>query len=222
KHLEDSVVDPVLRERLRPSYRAACKRLVISGEFYRAIQHSSAKLVTEPIAHVEAAGVRTRDGALHGLDVLALATGFRADRFMRPMHVLGRGGTNLDQLWADRPQAYLTVSIPGFPNLFMLNGPSSPVGNFSLIDAAEVQLAYIMQLVEQVRAGRCRELSASTDACARFNAERCEAAKNTIWSTGCRSWYLDDRGVPTAWPWSFQHFRDRLRTPDLDALELVS
>jgi len=219
KHLEESVTDLVLRERLRPSYRAACKRLVISGDFYRAIQQPNAKLVTSPIAGVERSGVRTRDGALHALDVLVFATGFRADRFMRPMHVLGRGGVSLDALWAERPEAYLTVAIPGLPNLFMLNGPSSPIGNFSLIEAAEVQLAYIMQLLEQLRAGRFRELSPSAEACAGFNAERCEAARGTIWSTGCTSWYLDDRGIPTAWPWSFQHFRERLRAPDLEAFE---
>jgi len=219
KHLDESIVDPELRERLRPSYRAACKRLVISGDFYRAIQQPSARLVTASIAGVEPEGVRTRDGALHALDVLVFATGFRADRFMRPMHVLGRGGVSLDALWSERPEAYLSVALPGFPNLFMLNGPSSPVGNFSLIEAAEVQLAYIMQLVEQLRAGHCRELSPSADACRSFNAERCAAARRTIWSTGCSSWYLDDRGIPTAWPWSFQHFRERLRAPDLEAFE---
>ena len=148
-----SVRDPELRERLRPSYRAACKRLVISPDFYQAIQRPNAELVTAGIERVEARGVRTRDGRLHELDVLVLATGFRVDRFMRPIEVIGRDGRRLDDVWSRRPVAYLSISIPGFPNLFMLNGPNGPVGNFSLIEVAELQIAYILQLVELLRTG---------------------------------------------------------------------
>ena len=199
-NLEQNVSDPVLREKLRPDYRAACKRLVISPDFYEAIQKPTAELVTEPIERVEAAGIRTRDGSLHELDVLVLATGFRADRFMRPMDVIGREGRKLADLWAERPVAYLSISIPDMPNLFMLNGPNGPVGNFSLIEVAELQLAYILQLVELRRSGRCAGVCASHAATERFDAERTEAARNTVWASGCRSWYLDDRGVPAAWP----------------------
>ena len=73
-------------------------------------------------------------------------------------------GTTLDQVWAQRPNAYLSISIPDFPNFFMLNGPNGPVGNFSLIEVAELQFAYIMQLVERLRTGQCREISASREA----------------------------------------------------------
>ena len=89
--------DPVLRERLRPDYRAACKRLIISPDFYDAIQRPNAELVTDAIERIEAGGVRTRDGRLHELDVLVLATGFKADSFMRPMEVVGRNGITLDR-----------------------------------------------------------------------------------------------------------------------------
>jgi len=220
-NLEENVTDPELRERLRPDYRAACKRLVISPDFYAAIQKPNAELVTAGIDRIESGGVRTRDGRLHELDVLVLATGFRADRFMRPMQVVGRDGMRLDDVWAQRPAAYLSISIPGFPNLFMLNGPNGPVGNFSLIEVAELQFGYIMQLVELVRSGRCREVSATAEATERFDEARVEAAKKTIWSTGCRSWYLDDRGVPASWPWTFDRFREEMGEPQLDAFELV-
>jgi cation diffusion facilitator CzcD-associated flavoprotein CzcO len=219
-NLEQNVRDPELRERLRPTYRAACKRLVISPDFYQSIQQPNAELVTAGIERVESRGVRTKDGRLHELDVLVLATGFRADRFMRPIEIAGRGGVRLDDRWKQRPSAYLSVSIPGFPNLFMLNGPNGPVGNFSLIEVAELQMAYILQLVEQIRAGRCRELAPSPVASEKFEAARTEAAKGAIWSTGCKSWYLDDRGVPASWPWSFDKFREEMAKPKLDAYEL--
>jgi len=220
EHLEDAVHDPVLRERLRPSYRAACKRLVVSGRFYDAIQRPNAELVTEPIERIEARGVRTRDGALHELDVLVLATGFQAHAFMRPLEVVGRDGHTLTDEWKQRPSAYLSISIPHFPNFFMLNGPNGPVGNFSLIDVAELQFGYVLQLVDRLRAGECREVSPTEEATAALEAERTEAAKGTIWMTGCRSWYLDDRGVPAVWPFSFDRFRAEMAGPDLAAYDL--
>jgi len=218
-NLEQSVRDPVLREKLRPNYKAACKRLVMSPDFYQAIQRPNAEVVGEEIERVEAGGVRTRDGRLHELDVLVLATGFRVDRFMRPMQVIGRQGLRLDRAWAERPSAYLSISIPGFPNLFMLNGPNGPVGNFSLIEVAELQLGYVLQLVERLRSGRCREISPSAEATQRFEAERSEAARRTIWGSGCRSWYLDDRGIPASWPWTFDRFREEMAMPKLEAYE---
>jgi cation diffusion facilitator CzcD-associated flavoprotein CzcO len=220
-NLENSVDDPELREKLRPDYRAACKRLIISEDFYQAIQSPNAELVTEGIECVEPTGVRTRDGRLHELDVLVLATGFRVDRFMRPMQIIGRNGVSLDDVWQKRPSAYLSISIPEFPNLFMLNGPSGPVGNFSLIEVAELQFGYIMQLVELVRSGRCREVSASPAATRKYETDRVEASKNTVWWTGCSSWYLDDRGVPAVWPWTFDRFREEMAAPKLADYELA-
>jgi cation diffusion facilitator CzcD-associated flavoprotein CzcO len=219
-NLENSVTDPELREKLRPDYRAGCKRLIMSEDFYDAIQRPGARLVTEGIERIEPAGVRTRDGQLHELDVLILATGFRVDRFMRPMEVVGRGGTTLEDAWQDGPLAYLAISIPDFPNLFMLNGPNGPVGNFSLIEVAELQFSYIMQLIEQVRSSSCNELSASPEATERFDAERKEATKTTIWRSGCNSWYLDANGVPAVWPWTFDRFREEMAKPRLGDFEL--
>ena len=218
-NLERSVTDPVLREKLRPNYRAACKRLVISPDFYDAIQSPNAELVTESIERVEAGGVRTSDGRLHELDVLVMATGFRADRFMRPMQVVGRGGRSLDEAWAERPVAYLSISIPHFPNFFMLNGPNGPVGNFSLIEVAELQFDYILQLVDELASGACREVCASEEATRAFDAERVEAARKTVWTTGCHSWYLDDRGIPATWPWPFDRFREEMARPRPEAFE---
>ena len=219
-NLESSVRDPVLRERLRPDYRAGCKRLVMSENFYEAIQRPNARLVTEDIARIEPTGVRTRDGQLHPLDVIVLATGFRVDRFMRPMQVVGRGGTALEAVWRDGPTAYLAIGMPDFPNLFMLNGPNGPVGNFSLIEVAELQCDYVLQLLAGVRAGTCREVSPSPAAMRRFDAERRAAARTTIWNSGCRSWYLDASGLPTAWPWTFDRFRDEMRAPRLDDFDI--
>lgn len=220
-NIEDHVSDPDLRAKLTPEYRAACKRLIISPDFYQKIQRPNANLITEAIACIEPGGVRTKDGVLHELDVLVLATGFRVDQFLRPIAVSGRDGITLDEVWAKRPSAYLAISIPDFPNLFMLNGPNGPVGNFSLIDVAELQFEYIMQLVDAAEAKGHGQIAASHKAAESFEAERAEAAQNTVWVTGCRSWYLDDRGVPAAWPWGFDRFRAEMAAPKLDDYELI-
>ena len=219
-NLDNSVKDPVLREKLRPDYRAACKRLVMSENFYDAVQRPNATLVTEAIEAIETSGIRTRDGQLHELDVLVLATGFRVKNFVRPMEVVGRDGARLDKVWKDGPFAYEAITVPEFPNFFMLNGPNGPVGNFSLIEVAELQFAYIMKLVERFRSGACTEVCATHEAMERFDVERREAAKKTIWASGCKSWYLDDEGLPTAWPWSFDRFREEMSQPRLSDFEM--
>jgi len=220
-YLEDSVRDPELREKLRPNYRAACKRLIFSPDFYDAIQHPNAEVVTSGIKYIEPRGIRTEDGELHELDVLVMATGFRADSFIRPTTVLGRDGINLDDVWSDHPVAYLSISIPEFPNFFMLNGPNGPVGNFSLIQIAESQVSFVLQLIGQIRAGECREISASAHATAAFESARIAAAKKSIWATGCKSWYLDKNGVPASWPWTPSRFFEEMASPKLELFDQI-
>ena len=218
-NLEENVSDPELRERLRPEYRGACKRLIISPNFYDAIQAPNAELVTEGIERIVPEGVRTKDGELHELDVLVLATGFYADAFMRPMAVIGRDGLTLEQEWAERPNAYLSISIPDFPNFFMLNGPNGPVGNFSLIEVAELQFGVRHAARRAAAIGGVPRDRGNPSAMDEFEASRVEAAKKTVWVTGCRSWYLDDRGIPAMWPWPFDRFRAEMTAPKPEAFE---
>ncbi|MDA1097341.1 MAG: NAD(P)/FAD-dependent oxidoreductase [Proteobacteria bacterium] len=221
-NLEDNVRDPELKARLTPDYQAACKRLIVSDGFYEAIQQPNAELVTAPIERVEAAGLRTGDGRLHELDVLVLATGFDGHSFMRPMALIGKDGVDLKDVWAEATQAHRSIAIPGFPNFFMLVGPNSPIGNFSLIDISERQLGYIMQLIESWRSGAAREISARQDATDRFNAALKEAMKDTVWVTGCQSWYLDKNGNPAMWPFTFDRFCEDMAAPNLEEYDLVS
>ena len=129
------------------------------------------------------------------------------------MNVTGRNGVSLNDRWEKRPTAYLAITVPDFPNFFMLNGPTSPVGNFSLIDVAERQWDYIAQLVAPLAEGAAREVSVRHDVLAQYEADRIEAAKGTIWASGCVSWYLDSEGVPATWPWSYRRFADELAAP---------
>jgi cation diffusion facilitator CzcD-associated flavoprotein CzcO len=214
-NLEQGVTDPELRERLRPDHKPLCKRLIFSPDYYQAIQHPDSRLVTEGIERIEPTGIRTRDGELHELDIIVLATGFDPGAFMRPMRITGERGTDLESLWADHPKAYLAITMPDFPNLFMLNGPNGPVGNFSLIDIAEHQWHYIAQLLDKLRSGEADEICCSRQAMVAFETARSEAAKKTVWFLGgCNSWYLDQRGIPASWPWTYSRFLAEMEQPN--------
>ena len=137
------------------------------------------------------------------------------------MEIVGPVGTRLSEAWADRPTAYLSMAVPGLPNLFMLNGPNGPVGNFSLIEVAELQMEYALQLVDQIANGPYRLIEPTPGATKAEEEARTEAAGRTVWATGCNSWYLDDRGVPMVWPWTFREFQRRMAAPDLDHYTLT-
>ena len=213
EHFETSIKDPALREKLRPNYRAACKRLIYSWQYYDCVQKPAVYVETSSIESVEPEGVRMQDGTVHPLDVLVLATGFRADRFIRPATVTGRAGVSLDDFWSVRPTAHYAVAMPAFPNLFLLNGPTGPVGNFSLIDIAERQWDYIDQLLEPIRAGKAKTVEPTSEAFESYEKRRIAAAKTTIFGSGCTSWYLDETGVPASWPWGYQDFADAMAKP---------
>lgn len=215
QNLENSISDPELREKLRPNYRAACKRLIYSWNYYDAVQQPNVVVEIDPIERIEAAGIRMKDGSFHELDVIVLATGFKVDRFIRPTVVRGRGGVSLDDKWKSSPSAYYAITIPDMPNFFMLNGPTGPVGNFSLIDIAERQWGYIEQLLRHLREGSTIEIAPTQEAMADYDARRIAAAKTTIFASGCSSWYLDADGVPITWPWSYQAFADEMEHPRL-------
>ncbi|WP_174888129.1 flavin-containing monooxygenase [Novosphingobium pentaromativorans] len=216
RNLDQSVRDPALRELLRPDYRAACKRLVFSEDYYQVVQQPNVTLAMGGIERIEPSGVRMADGTFHELDVIVLATGFKTNQFIRPTQVKGVDGRLLDDAWAPNPTAYYAVCVSGFPNFFMLNGPTGPVGNFSLTDIAERQWGYIDQLIDELRAGHCVAISPSPEAHAEYDRQREEASRETVFASGCKSWYLDAAGVPQIWPWSYAHFIEVMREPCLD------
>lgn len=219
--LNDAVVDPVLREKLTPNYRAACKRLIYSFDYYGVAQQPNVETIVCGIREVVPEGVIDNEGVLHRLDVLALATGFQTDRFVRPISVKGVNGRDIEDAWAERCAAYMGISIPGFPNFFLFNGPSSPVGNFSLIDVAERQWKYVEQLLDRAANSNAGGIMASEPAFAAYEDRRIKAAKATIFGSGCTSWYLDKTGVPITWPWDYDAFAEAMAKPEFDDFEMI-
>lgn len=222
KHLEDSVADPVLRAKLTPDYQATCKRLIFCSDYYPAICRPHTQLVTEKITAVEPAGVRTADGRLHALDVLVLATGFNAAAFILPTRVTGENGADLEQRWHGAPRAHRAVAVPGFPNFWMLEGPTGPVGNLSLIAISEHQVDYIISMLDRMKAEGLAAIAASESAFDEYNAAMREAIKSTVWYTGgCTSWYVDSSGLPNLYPWFPLRYLKEMHNPEFSEYRLI-
>jgi cation diffusion facilitator CzcD-associated flavoprotein CzcO len=215
-----SVADPTLRAKLTPDYEPGCKRLILSTSFYPTLAKDHVELVTERIERIEPRGVVTADGRLHELDLIVLATGFRPHEW-GIQNVVGADGRSLEQAWAQGPRSYRSMTMPGFPNYFMIVGPNSPIGNISIIDVSETQTSYVLQCVERLDQEPGRALSPRREAAEAFQQDLRGAMKDTVWVSGCKSWYIAPDGTPTLWPWSAKHFHDLLRRPDFGDYDFI-
>ncbi len=143
--------DPELRRRLWPTEEFGCKRVLFSSRYLPALQQAHVEVVTEPITRITAQGVVTADGREHVVDTLIFGTGFRAGEFVTPIEVRGRDGVELQEAWATAPSAHLGMSVPGFPNLFLMYGPNTNLGVGSIVTMIEAQARYIAQAATVIR-----------------------------------------------------------------------
>lgn len=214
------VRDPALRAALTPDYEVGCKRLIMAEGFYEAIQQPNAHLVTLPIDRFESKGIRTSDGRLHELDLVFLATGFNPHAPYGEARIKGADGLSLATAWEKGAVAYKQVMTAGFPNWFMIGGPGSPIGNFSFLLTAETQMGYIMQLIEMIVAREANAIDVKRSAQEAFNVARLERMKDTVWESGCTTWYRDKNGNVPFWPWNFTKFTSDMAQPDFDHYQI--
>ncbi|MEE4243938.1 MAG: NAD(P)/FAD-dependent oxidoreductase [Kangiellaceae bacterium] len=219
-NLKLSIKDKALREKLRPNYQTGCKRVVINHTFYKGIQKPNANLITTSIDKIVSDGVMTTDGMTHKLDTLVLATGFDPMAFVRPMTMAGRNGINLEQAWSDKIKTYRSILLKDFPNFFLMLGPNTPIGNFSVIAMSEVQLGYIIKLIKRWQKNEFDTVEPQQKAIDDFSAYMKQGLKNTTWVAGCKSWYLDKDGDPILWPYTWHQWEKEMTEPDLKHLVL--
>lgn len=199
-HLERQIKDESLRERLTPRYRLGCKRVLISNDFYPALNRDNVTLVTEGIESIEAKGVRTVDGELHEFDVLIAATGFYVTDNPMATQVHGAKGEELADAFLGDLANYKGTTFPDFPNFFMLGGPNTALGHSSIIFMLESQLNYITKAVK-VALDDDALIEPKAHIAARWTRELQAKLPGTVWDTGCSSWYLNDAGRNTTiWP----------------------
>lgn len=200
-HIARSVRDPQLRAALTPDYRMGCKRILLSNDYYPALQRPNVAVITDAIAGVEPTGIRTVDGVLHEVDTIVLGTGFRVSEYLSQIKIHGAGGRDLNDTWRDGPGAYLGITVAGFPNLFLLMGPNTGLGHNSMIFMIEAQARYTLQCIQALRERGLRTLDVRPEIQSAFNDELQGKLGRSVWATGCRSWYQTDAGRNSAiWP----------------------
>jgi cation diffusion facilitator CzcD-associated flavoprotein CzcO len=221
RQIRSQIDDPVLRERVTPTDEVGCKRIMLTDNWYTTLTEPNVELVTERIEAVTPGGIRA-GGVERPADVIVLGTGFDTHAFVAPMEIAGRGGRRLADAWSPVPKAYLGLTVPGFPNMFLLYGPNTNGGAGSVISTVESGMGHVLAALRLRGEARARTIELRPAAAEAFDRELRAALARSVWHTGCTSWYVDEQGNdPTQWPWLATTYRRRAGRLDPAAYELA-
>jgi 4-hydroxyacetophenone monooxygenase len=215
---------PDLLEACTPHYPPGAKRMIRDNSVWAGtLTRDDVQLITTSIAAITPKGIRTADGVEHEVDVLIYGTGFSASKFLTPMKVVGRNGTDLHEHWAGDARAHLGVTIAGFPNLFCLYGPNTNiVVNGSIVYFSECGVRLITNLLGFLLAdGRGRAIDVRKDVHDAFNeAVDAENGRMAWGVSSVNSWYKNEHGhVAQNWPFTLLEYWDRTAHPSADDYE---
>ncbi|MCW2704047.1 MAG: hapE 1 [Blastococcus sp.] len=202
-----------------PTYPPFGKRMLLDNGWFAALKKPTVDLVTDRVAAVTETGVRTSAGEEIEADVIVFATGFLAQRLLHPLDIRGRGGVSVRDVWGDDDaRAYLGMTTPGFPNLFMMYGPNTNLGHGgSYMFLAECQVRYLVDLLRTMAERHIGAVECREDVCAEYNRRVDEAHERMIWThRGMDTWYRNAKGrVVTNSPWRVVDFWRMTRSADL-------
>ena len=222
-HLARSIPDPELRRAVTPDYQIGCKRILISNDYYPTLTKPHVDLVTEKISEVREHSVVTADGVEHEVDAIVLGTGFHVVDAMDSLPIVGAGGRKLQDAWRDGVEAYYGMTVAGFPNLFLLVGPNTGLGHNSIVFMIEAQVRYVLRCLAMLRTAGGTLLDVRPEAQRAFNDSIQDRLRDTVWGTGCDSWYLDAAGKNrTIWPGFTVSYWWRTRTPRAADFEVTA
>jgi cation diffusion facilitator CzcD-associated flavoprotein CzcO len=222
RFLARNVADPTLRAKLTPGYTMGCKRIVPTNDYLPALQRENVELVTDGIAEVRPRSIVSKDGRERAVDAIVLATGFEAAEQVAPFEVRGRDERELNDVWRDGAEAYLGTTVAGFPNLFLLVGPNTGLGHSSMVFMIESQVAYVLDAIRAMKRHGWKLVDVRPEVQDRYNARLRERLEDTVWMSGCMSWYLTRTGKNTTiWPGFTFEYRLRTRRFDAQSYERV-
>jgi cation diffusion facilitator CzcD-associated flavoprotein CzcO len=201
--------DAALRAKVTPAYQAGCKRLLLSSNYYPALARANVAVIADGIAEVRAGSVVGRDGRERPVDAIIFGTGFDVEHALGTVAVRGRDGLLLSEAAQGGLEAYKGAAIPGFPNLYMIIGPNTGLGHNSMIYMIEANVRYVVQALALRRARGLHAVEVRADASRRYNDMLQQRLRGTVWSSGCKSWYLTSGGKnSTLWPgFTFEYRR---------------
>ena len=203
-----------------PPYPPVAKRVIRdNGSWARTLRRDNVELVSEPIGEITATGISTEDGVERPTDVIIYGTGFSASQFLTPMQVTGRGGVDLHERWKGDARAYLGVTVPEFPNLFMLYGPNTNIViNGSIIYFSECAAHYGVEAIRLLLEGGGTSIECRPEVHDEYNVQVDEGNRRMAWGVpGVRSWYKNEHGrVAQNWPFQLLEYWQRTRLVDPD------
>jgi cation diffusion facilitator CzcD-associated flavoprotein CzcO len=222
RNISKAISDPELRRKLTPTDEIGCKRVMLTDEWYPALTKPNVELITDSIDEVTPAGIRS-GGVERAADAIVLATGFKSHGFVAPMEIAGAGGRLLSDEWQEVPRAYLGLSVPGFPNMFLIYGPNTNGGTGSVIDTIEAGTNHVIAALEERARAGARTIEVRRPAAEAFDRELRAALGKTVWHSGCTNWYVDENGHdPSQWPWRWAIYSKRTAELDPGAYELAA
>jgi cation diffusion facilitator CzcD-associated flavoprotein CzcO len=214
-YLARKVEDPSLREILTPDFPVGCKRPLTSRTWFPALTRPNVSVITSPIAEIEPAGVRTADGVLHEADTIIFGTGFHANTYLATVSITGREGRKLSDAWADGAEAYLGLTVSGFPNFFMLYGPNTNGVN-SILFMHEAQAHFVVRTLRLLRRWRLSTVEVRPSVMRKYNEKIQAAMTGKVWTAGCTNYFATPNGkIVTQLPYSAGEYwlRTRLVAP---------
>jgi cation diffusion facilitator CzcD-associated flavoprotein CzcO len=200
RNIDGAIKDPALRRKVTPDYTMGCKRVLISNDYYPALARDNVDVVTDGVQEVREHSLVDAAGVEHEVDVIVYGTGFHVTDAFDDLEIVGRDGRNLGKEWAtEGMRTHLGITVAGFPNLFFLLGPNTGLGHNSVVFMIEAQISYV---AEALRLAAGRALEPKPEVQERFNTQIQRKLAKGIWTRGgCKSWYLDAKGVNrTIWP----------------------
>ena len=210
RQIAKAIEDPELRHKVTPTDEVGCKRLMLTDDWYPTLTKPNVHLVTDTTAEITPDGIRTEGGSERATDVVVLATGFKTHDFVAPMEIVGAGGRTLAEEWAEVPRAYLGISVPRFPNMFLLYGPNTNGGTGSVVYTIECGVRHLIAALRELGRAGAQQIEIHRHAAEAFDCELRAALHTTVWHTGCTNWYVDDNGNnPNQWPWLWSTYRRR-------------
>lgn len=189
---------PDLLDAVTPRYPYPGKRPILNSTFYPALKRANVELVPRAVASVTATGVVDTAGNEYPVDVLVMATGFQPANYLASLEVTGSGGRTIHEFWADEPQAFLGMTVPGFPNFFILYGPNTNGGE--IISCLERQAEHVAAVARRLSRGRVRVVEVRPSFYRAYNRWLEKKMEGTAWTVS-NNYYKSPSGrIVTQWP----------------------
>jgi len=221
RQINSAISDPELRRKVTPSDEFGCKRIMLTDDWYPTLTEPNVELVAERIETVTPGGIRDAAGVERAVDAIVLATGFASHDFVAPMEIAGRGGRTLSEEWGEVARAYLGLSVPSFPNMFLLYGPNTNGGSGSVVNTLECGIGHVLAALGEMERLQASRIEVKPEAAESFDRELRAALAKTVWHSGCSNWYVDQNGNdPSNWPWLWSAYRRRTERLEPGAYEL--